>query len=382
MLAVLPLLAQTQMELLLLEIENNNTSLQALVKQIEAQKIGNKTGIYLPNPEVEMGYLWGNPTEIGNESSYSITQSIDFPSVYRHRSKISNLMNQNLDLLYNSERINVLLQAKKLAINLTYYNALSKDYANRVNIAKEIAESYQKMYREGAIDVIERNQVNMYLLTCANDKEKIDIERKSLLNELKALNGGVGIQFDTADFLLSPLPVNFNEWYSTAELNSPVIQYLNQQIDISKQQVKLNQALALPKLSAGYADERILGEKLQGITIGVSIPLWENKNTVKQAKADVISIESSLEDNKIQYYNRLQNLFNKSVDLQATAVKYSEALSSYNSVPMLRKALEVGEISLLNYLLQIEAYYDAYNSMLEVERDYAIAVAELTAVSL
>ena len=49
---------------------------------------------------------------------------------------------------------------------------------------------------------------------------------------------------------------------------------------------------------------------------------------------------------------------------------------------MLRKALEAGEISLLNYLLQIEAYYDAYNSMLEVERDYALAEAELTAVSL
>jgi outer membrane protein TolC len=276
----------------------------------------------------------------------------------------------------------VLLQAKQLAINLTYYNALSKDYANRIKIAEEIAESYQKMYDEGTVDILERNQVYMDLLTCVNEKEKIDIEIKSLLDELKALNGGIEIQFDSTVIPLTSLPANFNEWYSEAELNSPALQYLNQKIDISRQQVKLNKALSLPKLSAGFVDERILGEKLQGLTVGVSIPLWENKNTIKQAKADIISSEYSLEDNKLQYYNRLQSLFNKSVNLQSTAVKYRQALSSYNSVPLLRKALKAGEITLLNYLLQIEAYYDAYNSMLEVERDYALAEAELTAVSL
>lgn len=374
--------AQNNLEYLLQEIESNNTTLSALQKQVEAQKLGNKTGIYLPNPEVEFSNLWGNPSEIGNEKSFAITQSMDFPTVYGHRNKISNMLNQNLELVYSSERINVLLQAKQLAINLTYYNALSKDYENRIRIAEEIAESYQKMYDDGTIDILERNQVVMDLLTCVNEKEKIDIERKSLSNELKALNGGIEIEFDETFILLSPLPANFNDWYLNTELNSPVIQYLNQWININKQQVKLNQALSLPKISAGYADERILGEKLQGITIGVSVPLWENKNAVKRAKADVISSESSLEDNKIQYYNRLQNLFNRSVDLHSTAIKYRQALSSYNSVPMLRKALEAGEITLLNYLLQIEAYYDAYNSMLEVERDYALAEAELTAASL
>lgn len=379
---ILPLTAQIEMELLLLEIEKNNTTMQALQKQIEAQKLGNKTGIYLSNPEVMFGYLWGNPSAIGNENSFSITQSIDFPTTYAHRNKLSSLENQNLDILYHSERIKVLLEAKQLAINLAYYNALSKDYAKRVKTAEEIAESYQKMYDEGNIDILERNQVYLDLLTCMNDKEKIDIERKSLLNELKALNGGTEIQFTVTEFPLSPLPTNFNEWYSETEANSPALQYLSQQIDINKQQVKLNKALALPKFTAGYADERILGEKLQGVTIGISIPLWENKNTVKKAKADIVSSESIMEDNKLQYFNRLQNLFNKSVDLQKTSLKYRQALSSLNSVPMLRKALEAGEITLLNYLIQIETYYDAYNNMLEVERDYELAVAELTAVSL
>jgi hypothetical protein len=32
--------------------------------------------------------------------------------------------------------------------------------------------------------------------------------------------------------------------------------------------------------------------------------------------------------------------------------------------------------------MQIENYYDAYNNMLEVERDYALAEAELSAIAL
>lgn len=374
--------AQNSMEHILHEIESNNTTLLSLQKQVEAHKLGNKSGIYLPNPEVEYTHLWGTPIEIGNESTFAITQSMDFPTAYGHRNKISNMQNQNLDLLYSSERINLLLQAKQLIINLTYYNALSKDYENRIKIAEEIAESYQRMFDEGKIDFLERNQVYMDFLTCINEKEKIDIERKSLLNELKTLNGGKEIEYESTVFILSPLPANFNEWYLKAESMSPILQYLTKQIEISKQQLKLNKALSLPKLSAGYVDERILGQKLQGVTIGVSIPLWENKNSVKQAKADIVYNETTLEDNKIQYYIKLQNLFIKSVDLQKTALKYRQALSTYNSVPILRKALEAGEITLLNYLMQIENYYDAYNNMLEVERDYALAEAELSAIAL
>lgn len=374
--------AQKSIESILQEIESNNTTLIALQKEIEAQKLGNKTGIYLPNPEVEFGYLWGNPVEIGNENSFAISQSMDFPTSYGYRKNISNLENQNLDLFYNSERINILLEAKKVLINLAYFNALSVDYEDRVRIAEEISVSYQKMFEKGEIGALEKNQVYMDLINCINEKEKIDIERNSLQNQLIALNGGKEILYEVTKIPHYPLPLNFDEWYTETASLSPALKYLNQQIEISKQQVKLNRALALPKLTAGYADERILGEKLQGITIGITIPLWENKNSIKQSKADVVSYKLSLEDNKLKYFNRLQNLYEKSVSLYKNATKYRQALDSYNSQSLLIKALEAGEITLLNYLYQLEAYYDSSNNLLEFERDYALAVAELTAVTL
>ncbi len=41
-----------------------------------------------------------------------------------------------------------------------------------------------------------------------------------------------------------------------------------------------------------HSEEGVVGEQFQGITVGISIPLWENKNSVKYAKA--LEIERDL----------------------------------------------------------------------------------------
>jgi cobalt-zinc-cadmium efflux system outer membrane protein len=374
--------AQNGIDKILQEIETNNTSLLALQKQIEAQKLSNKTGISLPNPEVTYSHLWGTPREIGNQKEFGVTQSFDFPTVFGHQKRLVEMENQNLDFYYQSERMNTLLRAKQIIIELTYNNALSDHYAKRVETARIIADSYQKKFEQGETNAIERNKIQLNFITCVNKKEKIDIEREALRNELKSLNGGKEIQYNETENPLYPLPPDFNEWYVAVELKNPILQYLSKQIDIKKQQVKLSRAQGLPKFSAGYVSERILGQKLEGVAVGISIPLWENKNNVKQAKAGVRSSETSLEDGKIQYYTKLQTLFNQSSSLQETAQKYRNAISSYSNEPLLRKALDAGEISLLEYLLEVEFYYDAFNNMLEVERDYALTVSELTAIEL
>nr|MDA3910178.1 transporter [Bacteroidales bacterium] len=49
----MPLSAQNNIDTVLAQIERNNTTLSALQKRAEAEKIGNKTGNYLQNPEIE-----------------------------------------------------------------------------------------------------------------------------------------------------------------------------------------------------------------------------------------------------------------------------------------------------------------------------------------
>jgi len=379
---LLPVMAQKEMDTLLKEIERNSSALNALREQIAAQKLTNRTGIYLPNPEVAFNYLWGSPAPVGNRTDISITQSFDFPTAYGHRSRISKLENANLDLRYQSERLNLLMRAREVCTELVYYNALVKEYSKRLLNAQRIAETYQMRFDRGDVNILEKNKAQLELTTTGNELSRVETERSSLLNELKALNNGNAVSFTATELTYEMLPPDFEQWYAMAEAKSPVLQYVRGQIEISRQQVKLNRALGLPKFTAGYMSEKVVGERFQGVTVGISIPLWENRNRMKQAKAELKTAETVLEDNKLQFYHRLQNLFLKASRLQQEVTSYRQALSSYSNEVFLKKALESGEISLLYYLLEITYYYEAMQKMLESERELGFALAELSAVGM
>ena len=88
-------LAQDRYAAVLQRIETNNITLAALREQTEAQKIENRTGIYISNPEVEFNYLWGNPAAIGRRTDLAVTQSFDFPTAYGHRRNIGDLQSRS-----------------------------------------------------------------------------------------------------------------------------------------------------------------------------------------------------------------------------------------------------------------------------------------------
>ena len=387
----LPLYSQNEIENVLKEIETNSTTLAALRQQMEAQKLGNRTGIFPANPEVEFNYLWGNPSAMGNRTDFSVKQSFDFPTAYAYHGKISDLQNTNVEFAYKSERLNLLLAAKQICIELIYKNALLKEYAVRLQNAEHIANSYKAKYENGDANILENNKSQLNLATVQSEITTLETERANLLSQLKSLNGGKDIYYEllitnyddkssnrNLEFVIS----NFEDWYATAETKNPALQYLKGKVQIQQQEVKLQNSLWLPKFSAGYMSEKVVGQHFQGVSVGISIPLWENKNTVKQAQLAVKAQESLLADNKLQIYNRLQNLHTKAAALQQNAQKIRQSLANYNNAPLLQKALDAGEISLLEYLLETEYYYAAISKLLEAEREYQLAVAELEMVEL
>ncbi len=374
--------AQEGYEPVLQQIEQNSTTLNVLREQMQAQKLGNRTGINPANPEVEFNYLWGSPSAIGNRTDIKVTQTIDFPSAYVQRSRIANMQNRGAELAYKSERIDLLLAAKQSLIELTYYNALAQEYEMRLSNSQQIAQTYAARMERGDANAIENNKAQLNLRTVQNELARIDIERGALLSELTRMNGGQPVVFDAVSFPAYSIPADFASWYTGAEAKSPALQYLSTQVDISQQQVKLSRSMALPKITAGYMSEKVVGQRYQGITTGISIPLWENKNRAKQARAEVRAAETVVEDTRLQFYGRLQNLYSRASDLQHNAQSYRASLSEHNNAALLGKAFEAGEISLLEYLLEAEYYYRAVTDVLEAERDYQLAVAELSAVEL
>ncbi|KAA6330727.1 hypothetical protein EZS27_020598 [termite gut metagenome] len=376
------LFAQNNIETILASIEKNNITLKALREETEAQKLANKTGIFLVNPEVEFNYLWGSPNVIGNRTDVSIRQTFDIPTITGMKSRISNKQNRLIELQYKADRINILLQAKQYCIDLVYYNALKQQQTIRFRYAETIAGGYKKKLTQGDISLPEYNKAQLNLSSVQGELSRIDIERNAVLSELKRLNGGIELTSDDYQYEDTPLPIDFADWYALAEQKNPVLEYVRLEAEVSKNQISLNQAMGLPSFSAGYMSEKVVGEHFQGITLGISIPLWENKNRVKQAKVAAIAAATRQEDSKQQFYHQLQNLYEQTQRLKSIADNYKTSLTALDSTDLLKKALDAGEISMLEYVVEMGLYYDVVKQSLEAERDCRKVQAELEAVEL
>jgi outer membrane protein TolC len=369
--------AQNNIDNVLISIERNNTSLKAIREDVDAQKLENKTGIYLPNPEVEFNYLWGYPGIIGNRNDVNVRQTFDFPTVTGMKKKISDKRNNLLDLQYKAERLDILMQARQYCLDLIYCNAMKDELDRRLEHAEIIAGGYENRLEKGDANILEYNKAKLNLATAKGEAANLETERKSVLAELKRLNGGSDVSMNDREYGDAGLPNSFDEWFARAEQSNPTLEYVKQEVEIAKSSIALNRAMSLPGISAGFMREKVMGEAYQGISVGVSIPLWENKNRVKQAKAALKAGEAKQVDSRLQFYEYLKNLYEKAKGLRSVALEYKQAISSLNNTALLQKALDAGEISLLDYIVELGLYYNAVNLKLNSEREFRKTLAEL-----
>jgi len=369
--------AQTSIEQVIQEVEQNNTALVALKRKANAETIGNKTDLFLPNPEVEFNYLFGTPSEIGNRTDIRVTQGFDFPTVYSLRSDISGIKNEQVLLEYERQKKELFLRTRQVCNQLVYINALLKEYFERIENASRMVSLFQTKFETGEANILDYNKARLGLLDLTKKAESLQVNREEQLAELKRLNGGNEIDFTLSEFPSTVIPGDFENWYAQAEQNNPVLSWLKLETEVNRQNEKLNSALALPKFQAGYMSEGIVGEHLQGITVGVSVPLWESKNKVKEARALTEVSQAVEQDNKLLFYNSLKALHAKAIQLQNSLNDYQKELDECNNTRLAAKALEAGEISMIDYLMELTVYYESFNNMIEINKDLHQTVAEL-----
>lgn len=369
--------AQNSIDALLTEIENNNTTLSALRKTVDAEKMGNKTGIQLQNPEVEFHYLWGDPSAIGNRTDISVQQSFDFPSAYAYRNQIADMKNEQAELEYKKQKMDIFLQVRLICAELTYQNALKAEYQKRQENASQIAKSVETKLNAGEANILDQNKAKVTLLNTEAELRHIEIQRQTLLQQLATLNGGKAVDFEKRTFQNTPITTDFEQWMTQAAVNNPMLTWLKHEIEISDKSIQLQTAQSLPKLNAGYMSEKVVGEHFQGVSVGISIPLFENKNTVKYARLKSEAAKESETDAKLRFYSEMKTLHTKALAIQQNIAQFREQLTLQSDIELLRKALDKGAISLTEYLFELTVYYESVEKMLEMERELSITNARL-----
>jgi len=379
LLVVTGLQAQSTLDEVLQLVQQNNKTLQALRQSTEAIKLENKTGLNPSNPEAEIGYLWGSPEAIGNRTDFSVSQSFDFPTAYHYRNKRAGSLNEQAENEYREQFNLVMLQARLISHELIYLNGLQVHFSDRLAHAQKLANAYHRKFETGDVNILERNKADLNLLTAKNKLAAIEADQEAVAEQLQALNGGKPIQLITSLWPSANLPADFDSWFNARVSRMPQLQSMEQSLAASRYQEQLNKALSLPKMSAGYTAERVVGESFSGVSFGLTIPLWENKNTVKQAKMQSLAVENQMADTRLQLYHGLKALYEKALQLQQSTNEFHQALETLNNNDLLLIALESGEISVLEYLMELSIYYDTIEMALGTKRELQETVARLQA---
>ena len=380
--AAISVSAQISTKVVLRQIEENNQQLKAAAADVEAEKLANRSEALLENPEFEFNYLWG-ADGIGNRRDFRVTQAFDVATLTGMKSRQVASQNELAALKYKSERLSVLLEAKQVCIDLIYYNALKAELSTHLEQAQTLVTSFEKRLKAGGANVLDLNKAKVHLTAVRGQISQVEVERQTLLAVLKSLNGGLDIILDDCVYDLSDnLPADFESWYESASQKNPVLQYVRQEVSVGHKQLSIDKTAWVPELTVGYMSELTTADKFRGVTVGVNIPLWSNANKVKQSKARIAAAESRKTAAEQQFYFDLLAQYNRAASLKANSELMRSSLSETDSRDYLLTAQSRGEISMIEYLVETDQYYEALEQTLSAERDYHQALAKLNAVEL
>ena len=372
-----PILAQSSIGDVLKSIETNNKALQAGQRLNESQKAEARTGNYLANPTVELNQLWADGNSGGNSNELAVVQSFDFPTVYFNKNKLSKLKSTVSDYQYAALRQQILLNAQQICQEIIFLRKQKHLLDNRLKNAERLETLYNQRFASGDANQLELNKIQLEKLNALNASRRNDATLRSQLEQLQALNGGLPIEFQAIDFNNVPNLPAFDQLEKDYMAADPTLKSLIGESESAQREIKVNRALTLPKFDIGYRRNGGSEGKMNGFRIGMSIPLWENKNTVKQAKAQAEYSALNAEDNMQTLKATLREVYLQTQSLQTTKEEYAKALTTQRNEELLNKALEAGQISMIDYFVEITILYDSIQNFLEVEKEYHNLVAQL-----
>jgi cobalt-zinc-cadmium efflux system outer membrane protein len=366
-----------EIDRILASIEQNNGALKALRKDADARIAGNREEMMPDDPEAEFAYLWGSPHEIGKRQDVNVSQAFDVPLITGMRKKVVSRENELVELNHRWERTGLLLEAKKNCIELIYNNALRQQLNKQLLWAEQVADLYREQYEKGNIGMPEYNNSQLNLAEIKHEVSRVEIEQKRILSELKRLNGGIAVELNSTQYDLHPLPTDFEQWFERMEQKNPMLLYACKETELNRYRIEVAKKANLPRFSVGYLMENVVGERYRGITLGISVPLWKNSQRLQQAETAAEASEMRAANTRQEFHDAFHALYRQAKELQRLLMDYRDAVKLHNNADLLVKALDLGEISITDYLVQMKFYYNMVTKVLEVERDYELVYAEL-----
>lgn len=359
-------------------IEANNKELQANAQLITSQKLENKSENNLPDPTLSYSHLWGAKDKDETIGELVVSQSFDFPTLYATRGQVNRLKTGALDAQSTAFRQQLLLQAKEICLDILMLQQQQRLLDERLKQAEELSAYYKRRLETGDANVLETNKINLELLNVRTEARTNRTTLENKWQELTALNSNQPLQISSlSEYPLHPLTADYEQLREEVIASDAALWSLSNESAAARKQISVSKQGWLPKLELGYRRNTESGTPFNGVVVGFSFPIFENRNKVKIAKAQSMNIDFQKENATLQAESSLAQLYREAQSLQASMQEYQEAFSSQQDLALLKQALTGGQISVIEFFVEVSVIYQSKQNLLQLENQYQKVMAQI-----
>ena len=368
---------ETGIDSVLRQIEANNKELQANAQLISSQKLESRTENNLPDPTLSYAHLWDSKNSNETVGEMVVSQSFDFPTLYITRGKMNRLKTGALDAQAATMRQQILLQAKEVCLDIIMLQHQQELLDARLKNAEELAAMYAKRLATGDANALETNKINLELLNVKTETSLNETALRNKLQELNTLNGNIPVVFEESTYPATPFPADYQILKSEVLSADRTLMAFNNESLVARKQIAVNKSQWLPKLELGYRRNTETGTPFNGVVVGFSFPLFENRNKVKIAKAQALNIDLQKDNATLQVESELAQLYREAKTLHTSMEEYRKTFQAQQDLALLKQALTGGQISMIEYFVEVSVIYQSHQNYLQLENQYQKAMARI-----
>lgn len=359
-------------------IERNNLELQALRESNKASMLEIKAENNIQQDlSVSYSPFFSNGVRGVASSEFVASLGFDFPTQYAARKKWGDYRSEEIGRQYLLQRRDILLEAKKLCLEIIRLDAEKEILDTRLENADELLALVEKKFEEGGAGILEMNKVKMERMTIRTLAAQNSASRRSAIQNLEALNGGISLEIAASmEYPVLPDLPDFDAFCKHIAESDLSVLSAGASVEATAQEIKVNRQNWLPKLEVGYRRNTSMNEASDGFIVGISVPLFSGKNKVKIAKARHTAAIAGLENARLQSINEMSSSYFEMTELAQALEEYDLPLM-LNTLEALKKAVTAGQISIMDYYMEADNIFNSLADYIGIENRYQVLMAEL-----
>lgn len=346
--------------------------------EIKAQQATAEASISInevDGPQIDYEHQWPNRGDhMEGKWMLSITQDFDWPGLYAARSKVAGLERENASLVLLAVKADKALSVKQVIIDII--NSHRRHHLFRaiaVNLAK-VDSLTHIAYDRGAATSLDLWKMKLALL----ENESNIAAAESDIRALEGILAATGAQFinGEAEFWHDyPLQALFNP--ADENPNSLAEAIMANSASLGTARIKAVKLEAIPSFSVGYLHAYEENTHFNGLRVGLRLPSFSQKKKNKvarlQAEAESFASTYALDRQRAEMYAN----YEEAVTLSKSLANYRELTGDESYLRLLDKSYLAGQITVIDYLNEINLFITARLGYLDLEYRYNLALARL-----